>query len=642
MKKVLALALCFCLCFLFLTSCGLKEDEKGANIQMYMANFPQTLDPALVHTNADVTQLLSLLFEPLTSINEDGKVVGALAENWYSYYDHVYEEYAIYFELAETYWSNGNQVIADDIIYAWKRILSPATESPYASQLYCIKNAKAVKAGIMTSDDLGITAEGDQLLKVVFEDAKGIEDEAMREEYGISAYVYDDATHEAACDRFVETVASIHLAPVKEDVVKRYTDYKPEGSTRVYQWGDYSAASIVSNGPFKVQAYEIGRKLVLERNSYYRAEEDMKIDKYVNPFRLSIYYYEGQLDYDPAVQEGLTQEDFQSQRYDSGSIYYLGAFSKDTYAKYAEDMETVSTTNGYAYLYNTETIKDANVRQALSAALDRNEIVGITGTGEVAATGYVPSGVFDTDRKTDFREVGGNVYASYNMDEAKNLLGGAKGSYKLIYLIPDDMQRYDNYYEIRDRVVDINVYQQVAEYAVSRWAELGINVTAEGLTYDDYMTALKNGDFDIIGYSVIMNSTDALAYLAPFASMYSGRVVSIDLNALSYTPGYTKLDNADYNAIIDRATYTADPAARAQALHEAETKLNELCPATMLYYYSSSHVANSKLKSIGDADYFGAFSFIDAKLSDWRKINAKEDEISIALEEANEAEEAAE
>ena len=99
MKKVLALTLCICLCFLFLTSCGLSEDEKGANIHMYLANFPQTLDPALIHANADVTQVLSLLFEPLTRMDDNGKVVGALAENWYGEYDFVNEEYAIFLSL---------------------------------------------------------------------------------------------------------------------------------------------------------------------------------------------------------------------------------------------------------------------------------------------------------------------------------------------------------------------------------------------------------------------------------------------------------------------------------------------------------------------------------------------------------------
>jgi len=184
------------------------------------------------------------------------------------------------------------------------------------------------------------------------------------------------------------------------------------------------------------------------------------------------------------------------------------------------------------------------------------------------------------------------------------------------------------------------MYQYVAEYAVGRWSELGINVTAEGLTYDDYMKALKEGNFDIIGYNVVMNSTDALSYLAPYATMYSGRTVSIDLNAKSYTAGYTKLDNADYDALIDTAAYTADPAARAEALHNAEAKFVELCPATMLYYHTTSYVSKGALKGIGDADYFGAFDMVDVNLSDWRKINAKEDETSIALEQANEAEDA--
>ena len=92
--------------------------------------------------------------------------------------------------------------------------------------------------------------------------------------------------------------------------------------------------------------------------------------------------------------------------------------------------------------------------------------------------------------------------------------------------------------------------------------------------------------------------------------------------------------------MIDIAAYTADPAARAEALHNAEAKFNELCPATMLYYHTSSYVADGALGSIGDADYFGAFDMVGLKLSDWRKINAKEDEASLALEQANEAEDA--
>lgn len=642
MKKVLAMALCLCVCFLFLTACGLSDDEKGANVQMYLADFPQTLDPALLQGNPDTTQLLSLLFEPLTRMKDNGKVVGALAEKWYGEYDKVNQEYAIYFELHESMWSNGTGVTADDVVWAWKRILSPDTESPYASLLYCIKNAKAVKAGIMTSDDLGITAEDDDLLKVVFEDAKDFTD-AEKEEYGISAYVSDDETFKAACDRFAETVANVHLSPVSENVVKRYTDYKVEGDSNIYQWGDYSAASIVTNGLFKVQAFVAGNRLVLERNNYYKYDEDNALDKFVTPYRLTITYYESQLNYS-TYEEGLRQEDYQAQRYNNGEIYLLGRFSKENYGSYKKDMETSSTTNGYAYLFNTTKITNPAVRQALSAALDRNTIVNdVTGTGEVAATGYVPTGVFNTDRKSDdFRTAGGNLYADYSIDRARELLGGAGGSYKLIYLIPDDFSRYTTSQfssgrELSNHVNNYNVYEDIANYAVSRWAEIGVSVTAEGKVFSEYKKALEEGNFDIIGYNVIMDSTDALAYLAPYATMYSGRKVAIDLESAGYTPSYTGLEDAEYNALIDKAAYTALPADRAAALHEAEAKLNELCPATMLFYYTNSYVSSSKLGGIGDADYFGCLSFEDLKLSGWRKINAKEEETSLALEQQHAA-----
>ncbi len=639
MKRVLALALCLCFGVLLLNACGLKEDEKGAVIQLYLADFPQTLDPALLQGNSDTTQLLSLLFEPLTRMDDNGDVKGALADNWYEEYDTVNQEYAIFFELNESQWSNGTGVTADDIVWAWKRILNPETESPYAPLLYCIKNAKAIKAGVMTSDDLGITAEDDQLLKVVFEDAKDFSEEEQAK-YGIFPYVYDEDTFGQACDRFVETVANIHLSPVSENVVKRYKDYKSEDDRdHVYQWGDYSAASIITNGMFKVQAFVAGNRLVLERNNYYRFDEDNKTDKYVTPFRLNITYYEGQINY--STDSGMTQEDYQAQRYDEGKIYMLSRFTKDTYGSYSKKMETANTTNGYAYLFNTRTITDASVRQALAAALDRSAIVNdVTGTGEVAATGYVPSGVFDTDSGSDFRKKGGNAYADYSFERAQELLGGARGSYKLIYLIPEDFSRYNSTQfssktQLQQAVENYNVYENIANYAVERWGELGINVEAEGLVFSEYEEALKEGDFDIAGYNVIMDATDALAYLAPYATMYSGRQVVIDLEGAGVTPGYTGLESDEYDAVIDRATYTADPGARAQALHEAEQMLDELCPATMLFYYTNNYVASSKLDGIGKTDYFGCLSLENLKLSNWRKVNSQEDAESLALEEAN-------
>lgn len=621
----------------FLAGCGLGEDEKGASIQMYLADFPQTLDPALVQANPDVNQILSLIFEPLTKIKDNGKVVGALADEWYGKYDKVNQEYALYFKLNESFWSNSYTVTADDIVYAWKRILDPDTESPYASLLYSIKNAKAVKAGIMTSDDLGITAEDDLLLKVVFEDAKSFSEEEAAE-LGILAYVHDDDTFKAACDAFVETVANIHLSPVREDVVKRYKDYQVESDmNHIYQWGDYSAASIVGNGQYKVQAYERGNKLILERNTYYRYDEDNALDKYVNAYRLCIYFYEGQYKYS-TDEGGMTQEEYQAKRYSNGEIHWLGKFTSKTYGQFSKDMEVNQTTNGFSFLFNTEKIKDANVRKALAAAIDSQNIVDTIVPYAKAATGYVPAGVFETGKKTDFRAAGGNLYADHSMENAKSLLGSSRvGELKLVYLIPYNIADYSNYRTIRNDLNFYNVYEEIANYAVSRWKELGINVKAEGLVYEKYMAALKSNNFDIIGYNVVMDSTDALAYLAPFAKMYSGRTVSISLDSNSYTLGYSLLDDEEFEKLIDKAAYTANRADRAAALHEAEAKFVELCPAVMVLNYNYCYVAGDKLSKVGDADYFGAFDFKSLNLSGWRKINASEEEVSAALEAAHES-----
>lgn len=636
-NRLVSAVLCavFALSALLLAGCGLKEDEKGANIQVYLADFPQTLDPALVQANPDANQILSLIFEPLTRMGDNGKVSGALAKNWYGKYDKVKQEYALFFEMNASFWSNSYTVTADDVIYAWKRILSPDTESPYASLLYCIKNAKAVKAGIMTSDDLGITAEDDLLLKVVFEDAKSFTEEEAAE-LGIKAYVYDEKSFNIACEQFAETVSNIHLSPVREDVVKRYKDYVVESDlNHVYQWGDYSAASIVTNGCFKVQAYERGKKLVLERNSYYRYDEDNALDKYVKAYRLTCYFYEGQYKYS-TNEGGMNQEEYQAKRYSNGEIYWLGKLS-DATAGQISDVKTNRTLNGFGFLFNTKTIPDANVRKALSAAVNRAEAAKLLPNAK-PATGFVPSGVFDTGRGTDFRSVGGDTYAGDSAESAKAALGSSKaGPLKLVYLIPYDITDYEDYRTLRSDLKYDYVYQKIAEFAVSQWAAVGIKVQAEGLVYKDYMKALQESNFDIIGYNFIYDSTDALSYLAPFAKMYSGRTVSISLDSNSYTPGYSLLENDEYDALVDKAAYTADRAERAAALHEVEAKFNELCPATMLFTYDYKYAVSGKLSGIGSSDYYGTFDLRNVNLSDWRTVNASEEAVSVALEEAHES-----
>jgi ABC-type oligopeptide transport system substrate-binding subunit len=310
--------------------------------------------------------------------------------------------------------------------------------------LYPIKNAKKVKTGIMTSDDLGLAAANDDELVVTFEN-----------NYDINL--------------FAETVSNIHLAPVREDIVVRAlkdtgdesgssssvetssdTQSSLDGSAagqiipKANDWAA-NATTIVCNGPYTVKTYDEGSKIVLERNAYYMREDDDYLDKYVLPYRIVCKYQAGLLGNErtPDVDE----MQFQAERFKSEKIFYLGGFNKDTYKEFQKDIETTRTLNSYVYYFNTqsELLKDQKVRQALSLALDRSKIVSeITGTGEVAATGYVPYGVFDSnskDLKKDFRTVGGEMNSkTADMEKAKELLsqaGAKKGTITITYLIPE-------------------------------------------------------------------------------------------------------------------------------------------------------------------------------------------------------------
>ncbi len=627
MKKILCLALCLVFCIGAFAGCSdLKEDEKGANVRVYLSDYPYTLDPAVVQLNSDVEQLLYMIYEPLTMIDEDGEVQPALATEWYYDYDEIYQLHKMYFELKATSWNDNRAVTADDVIYAWRRILSPETDSPYASLLFPIKGARALKSGVGTIDDLGLAAADDTLLEVTFE-------------------------HEYDCDLFAEQVANVHLAPCREDIITRC---EKEGE----DWAG-SAGTIVCNGPFRIQAMDMPRarkegeenysgkfacKLVLERNTYYMREDDQALDKYVTPFRITCYYFEGQSAYykDSA---GKTQEVFQSELFDAGEIFYLSSFSKDTYKKYADDMETANAVNGYAFYFNTngenELLKDADVRKALSAALDRTAITGVTGTGELAATGYVPNGVFNTDNETDFREVGGNLYkTTADTAAAKKLLGNKKGTVTITYLVPQNAHTIKNYGNGKPVKYD-NVYESIAKKAGENWKAIGINVEYRGLNPEEFTAALINRDFEVIGLNTNLGSVDAFAYLAPFAKEYSGAGTVVDNNVANdeevFEPHYTNIDSAEYSKLITNALNAKDRASRAELLHKAEKMLvNELCPATMVFWYQRSFVANDDMIDDYDTDnWFGYVDMTGLELDDWREVNASEDAVSAAREEAD-------
>lgn len=563
MKKTLAMLLLVGMLVSTLVGCSVDLEDRGPVIKMYLASQPANLDPALMIYDKDTVKYTGLMFEGLTEISTSGSIDKGLAANWYTDYNEKKGEYKLFIELKTSEWNDGRALSADHFAWAWKRILSPETQSPAASLLYDVKNAKAAKAGDVTIDNVGIAAVSQTLLEIEFE--KPIDAEL-----------------------FLETLASPSLVALRDDVVGV--------ADKVDTWASVGTDDCLSNGPFALKGRVPNGLYRLEMNSYYlglSAFEEGYM-KYVKPYRLLTDY-----SYDL---------DEQLELYNNGELFYLGELSKDNYTKYEDKLTTQDLLSSYTYFFDctNSVLSNAKVRQALSLALDRTQIASIIGRGAKAATGFVTNGVYGSSMGTSFRQEAGDLYStSANADQAKSLLSSAGvsgGSFTLTY-------RTDRDYD-----------KEVATYAKGVWEKLGFKVKLVPLSRGEYVNALNSGDFDVIGLDYQGLTTSAYSYLAPFATAYSGNVVSVDDDSKGYTPHVTGLENAEYDAMVDSILEKTGRADRAKILIDLEKKFNELCPAAALCFYTDYYMVSSELKNLRSTQ-FGYRIFDDVTLNNYQEIN---------------------
>lgn len=569
MKRILALILTIVLCLGSLAGCGSDkiDTDKGAIIRTYLTYMPYDLDPAKAYYDTNVMQVFSLIYEGLTRYDKSGKLEKVIAKSWNYEVDKRDGYLKLLIKLGNNnYWSDGIPVDSQDFVYAWKRILTPEMNSPAAAMLYPIKNAKKIKSGELTVDDLGVNAVSDFELEVVFEKD------------------YTDVDH------FLSLTASPALVPLREDVTAKSDE-----------WAQ-SATTMVTNGPFAVKAWST-KLLSLDRSIYYKGlnkNPDAKYDKFVKPNKILVAY-------------DVTLEN-QGKLYDNNELFYMGAFTPEQYKANEKKLKTSNTLSTYTYYFNTKNklFKDEKVRQALSIALDRKKVASITGMGAVPATGFVPSGIQDTKKGSDFRKEGGNLIStSADLNKAKALLkeaGVTKGSFSIKYLKREGIE---------------NPEKAVAEYAAEVWKGLGFTVKTQPMKAKLFQPALNDGDFDVIGLDYQSLTADAFSFMVPFGTETSGSVISLESDKVEYTPHVTGFSDKKYDAIIADVLAAKDQKTRAKTLHDAEKYLVDKAPMAPLYYNVSSYMSQ-KLSGI-ETTFFGQKLFDRVKQSSYKKYLPKED-----------------
>ena len=284
------------------------------------------------------------------------------------------------------------------------------------------------------------------------------------------------------------------------------------------------------------------------------------------------------------------------------------------------------------------------VRQALSLALDREAIAEAIVYAE-AATALVPHTVrYRADKNAEFRKKAEDLLAtSAKLDEAKALLKSAgitAADYSFTLTVNAESEEHI----------------AMAKLVVSAWKSLGFNVTLKALTCDpvyeivldengepaiditgnvkqeftgiyhsNYRDALQSGSFDVIALDLVATAPTAMAYLAPFATEYSGNgyitATDVTTGITTYTaaPHITGYDSAAYNAKIDEAQKAETEKERAALLVEAEKILMNEMPVIPVVYNKNVSLSGKKLSKVSTSFYTTGV-MTKAKLSGYWKI----------------------
>ncbi len=557
MKRIFALLLCLATLLTTFVGCAEEDEEyKGQYITAYLTDNVYDLDPAKAYKNEALSKIVGLMFDTLFTLDENGKVKKSLVKEYWVEENESSGEYKMYLRLNDTNWSDGTAVSANDIVYAWKRLLEVDADYDAAALLFDIKNARAAKEGDASIDDVAIYPSETQLLEIQFE--------------GKIDY-----------DQFLLNLTSLALAPLRDDIVSKSDDWAKKPGTMVcsgpfklgrinwvvdhtnkYYDGTYSKVN--EDGYLEVGGEFANQKVtdfILERNVYYyRDSDEDKLLKSVTPYRI-------------CVDCSLTDEQLVAM-YDAGMVMYVGdipmSLRKDSsLAADAKVAETSLSTTIFYFNQNamikdgteegSALFADAKVRQALSMAIDRVALADAIVYAQ-AATGYVPTGVFDVDRKTTFRNACTATYEYLKTDAsaAASLLSEAgvtpsKYTFSLTYAAYDEVHAF-----IAETVaaawqaLDFKVELKPRDTIVNNDYYKYTNSTPEDICDDLYAQDLRLGDFEVVLLDTVAYSADAYSMLASFAKAFSGQAMDMsDTNNYQLTPHITGYDSEKYNNIME-------------------------------------------------------------------------------------------
>lgn len=409
---------------------------------------PTSLDPQTM-TLVNEATIARSMFEGLYQDDPDGKAVLGMATDAQTSPDGL----TWTFHLRPAKWSDGTAVTARDFVFAYRRIVSPATGSAYAYLFYLLKNGQAINGPHGPAPEtLGVEAPDDRTL----------------------------------------VLHLVHPAPFLPQLLKHQAFYPvPEHTIR--KWGDAwtKPGNMVSNGAYAVTQWRLGDYVRLEKNPQYYDAGKVCVDR---------------VDFLP-LSDAVSAE----RRIKRGEIDVNDTVQSSRVAFLRQPGQMPDYVHTHTYLstayviFNTHDpdLAKRDVRQALSMTIDREFITAkLMRAGQIPAYSFVPPGMsgYVGDEQRPSPAWRGLTYPQ-RQAEAKRLL--AKAGYGPGHPLKFEMKTSN----ATDSV-------QIAQAMQADWLSIGVQAKfrqEEGqIMFQDFNVR----DFDLGLVSWILDYDDPLTFLS--------------------------------------------------------------------------------------------------------------------------------
>lgn len=422
-------------------------------------------------------------------------------------------------------WSNGQPVTAKDFVYSWQRTLNPKTASQDAFYLYQVKNAEAVNKGKQPLSALGIKADGN---------------------YKLTVQLTKPVSY------FKKLLAWPLFYPLNQKAVDQYG--KKYGT---------SSATTVYNGPFRLTKWSgTSKTWTLAKNKTYwdkKAVHLTKINEQVTESTTTSYNLYNAKKTDETLLSGQQIKNNKN--------------SKDFVKRLPTGSQRLDLNQKKVAAF-----KNADVRKALSLAIDRTQLVNdVLQDGSIASKGFVPAGMGNNPKTGEAfnQEAYVKSGVSYDLKQAKTLL--AKGL----------KQTGDKQLNVSLSVSDTDTSKQTAEFVQSSLEKLpNVKVTIKTVPYVQLITQQNNGNYELT--------------LAGWQSVFADPINFLDVFESDSSYNTTGWKSTQFDKLLDEAENQDGnkPATRWTKLVKAEKVLLNDQGTIPLYQAAKSQLLRSNVKGI--------------------------------------------